>query len=168
MLGEADSKAHFAPTPKPYSNKKDRPDPVTEVDGVTIVASRWAPSATFAALHEPYENEPRVGRFEEIGRTDDAVAARVVGRPGTGIDDRLMVRTGPKATEPVTLEGGGERFTFAGHAFVRAGAEAIVVRGDLRAMTLRLGAGATKRTLVVNGREVAARATADGRLEWSP
>ncbi len=160
MLGQGDAKAHVADTPDPYS-KRDEETPVPPVHGVTIVASRWGPSAVFAALHVPFEGDaPPVESFEEIARTEDALAARVAGE---GLDDRLMVRWGEAATEPLTLAGGGESFTFAGHAFVRCAGDAVVVRGDLRAMELRVGDA--RPALVVNGTEVSAKVEG-GVLAW--
>ena len=161
MLAQDGAKAHVAATPKPRGGR-NRPDPIPPVDGVTIASSLWGPSATFAALHEPFEGEARVVSFERIAAADDAVAVRVTGEKGSGIDDRLMVRVGDRAQQPITLAGGGESFTFAGHAFVRDVGETVVVRGSLSAMVLQV-AGSPR--LVLNDKP--ARATiADGRLTY--
>ncbi len=163
MLGQEDAAAHVADTPTPYSNRDESP-PVPPVHGVTVAASRWGPSATFAALHVPFEGDgPPVAAFDEIARTDGALAARVRGTEGSGVDDRLLVRWGDSAAEPVTLEGGGERFTFAGHGFVRVGPDQVTVRGDVRALALQVGNASP--ALVVNG--VPAKATVSGgALTW--
>ena len=165
VLAHDGAKAHVAATPKPRGGR-NRPDPIPPVDGVTVAASLWGPSATFAVLHEPFEGEPRVASFRRIALTDDAVAARATGEKGSGIDDRLMVRVGDKADQPVTLGGDGESFTFAGHAFVRNAGGKVIVRGDLRAMTLRVGGAATKVKLLVNGEEAPANLSA-GLLKWT-
>jgi hypothetical protein len=163
MLGQPDAKAYLTATPKPRSPRRGRLGEMAPVDGVTILASRRAASAAFVALHEPFEGEPRIRRFEPIARRGGALGVRVLGRAGSGVDDRLMLRLGDGHGEPVTLAGGGERFTFADYAFVRVGGETVTARGDLRAMSLRVGGGVTR--LVVNGR--AARATvADGLMTW--
>ncbi len=162
MLGQPDMKAHVGDTPKPPAGR-DRMEELAMVDGVTVAASLVGPSATFVALHEPFEDRPQIDFFRRIAQTDDAVAVRVVGRTGSGIDDRLMVRTGEQADQPVTLSGAGERFTFAGHAFVRHGGKTVTVRGDLREMTLRVGNARPK--LLVNGQPADAR-VADGSLQW--
>jgi len=159
MLGQDGSKAHVAATPKPRVGR-NRPDPIPPVEGVTIASSLWGPSAVFAALHEPFEGEPRVACFERVAATDDAVAVRVIGENGSGIDDRLMVRVGDGARQPITLAGGRESFTFTGHAFVRNAGEELVVRGSLKAMALQV-AGSPK--LILNGKPVQA-AIANGRL----
>lgn len=130
------------------------------VDGVTVVASLEAPSATFAALHEPFEDRPQVEAFQRIAQTHDALAVRTA---GSEFDDRLLVRVGPQAEQPVTLAGEKERFAFAGHAFIRREHRTVVVRGDLRAMTLHVGDSRTK--LIVNGRPEKTRIQG-GFLQW--
>jgi hypothetical protein len=163
MLGQDGAKAHVAapPVPAPSTGK---PPEKTPVDGVTVASSLWAPSATFAALHEPFEAEPKVASFQRVAQTPDALAVRVTGAKGSGIDDRLMVRVGDKAGEPATLNDAGESFTFAGHAFLRVAADKVVVRGDMRAMAVRVG-GASPR-LVVNGQELRGQLS-DGLLTWA-
>jgi len=162
MFGQAGAKAHMGATPKPPENNK-RIGETAAVDGVTIVSSIVGPSATFAALHEPFEAHPQIDSFEKIAQTDDGLAVRVVGRAGSGINDRLMIRVGQQAGQSVTLSAGGESFTFAGHAFVRLGGQSVTACGDLREMTLRLGNAGPK--LTVNGATAEAR-VADGFLYW--
>lgn len=161
MLGQDDAGAHVAATPKP-ERPKNRPGEPPAVDGVTVASSLWSPSATFAALHEPFEGEPRVTSFKQIARTDDAVAVRVTGGD-TAIDDRLMVRVGDRADSAMTLSGGGESFTFTGHAFIRSGREEVIVRGGVHA--LKLHVGSSRPGLVVNGTPVEAEIV-EGALNW--
>ena len=100
----------------------------------------WKISANLMAAvlrDETFEGKARVVSFERIAAADDAVAVRVTGEKGRGIDDRLMVRVGDRAQQPIALAGGGESFTFAGHAFVRNRGQTVVVRGSLSAMVLR-------------------------------
>ena len=74
-----------------------------------------------------------------------------------------MVRTGVSAHEPITLADDQESFTFVGHAYVRCGATAVTVRGDLQAMTLDVGD--TSPQLTVNG--ISVKPTLDnGFLHW--
>ena len=162
MLGQQAAKAHIGATPKPPGGR-NRLGEMAMVDGVTVVSSVVSPSATFAALHEPFEGRPQIESFERIAQTDDALAVRVIGRTGSGINDRLMVRVGDQAGHGVTLSEGGESFTFASHAFVRISGETVTVRGDLREVTLRVGNGRPK--LVVGGAPAEAR-VADGLLRW--
>ncbi len=162
MLGQEDAKAHVGATPKPPGDS-GRMGEMAMVDGVTVAASVVAPSATFAALHEPFEGRPQIEAFERIAQTGDALAVRVIGRAGSPIDDRLMVRVGEQAGQGETLSADGESFTFVGHAFVRLGRQGVIARGNLRALTLRVGDARPK--LTVNGATVEAR-IADGFLYW--
>jgi hypothetical protein len=171
MLGEAGTTVYVARTPDPLERYRDadgktqaRPVP-SEVGGETILAVRRAPRTAFVALHEPFEHgTPRVETFRPIGERGDAVGAAVVGRPGTGIDDRVLVRLGDRHDEPVTLESDGERFTFAGWAWVRVGEDEVAAWGDVRAIAVRVPG---KPGLVLNGKPAAARVTA-GWLVYPP
>ncbi len=162
MLGQQTAKAHVGASPKPPGDR-NRVGAMPIVDGVTVAASVVAPSATFAALHEPFEGRPQIDSFERLAQTDDALAVRIIGRAGSGINDRLMVRVGDQADQPLTLSEDGERFTFAGHAFVRFDGETVTVRGDLRQLTLRVGHARPK--LIVNGRPAEADVS-NGLLTW--
>jgi hypothetical protein len=128
--------------PPPDTKKKEpekRPDPVFEetpnageFGSTTIVAQRTAAQTVFVALHEPFEQDLRkVVGFRAIQQNERGVAVAVVGQPGSGIDDRLMVRLGDAPEEPITLAGDGESFTFADRAVVRIGTEKVEVSGDL-------------------------------------
>jgi len=159
MLGQEGIKANLGATPKPPPDSR-RLEESPMVDGVTVAASLVARSATFAVLHEPFEDRPQVEAFRRIAQTGDALAVRVT---GSGFDDRLMVRVGAQADQPITLAGEEESFTFAGHAFVRHGGRTVVVRGGLREMTLHVGDVRPK--LIVNGRPAETRVQ-DGFLQW--
>ena len=74
----------------------------------------------------------------------------VVGRPGSGIDDRVMLRYGDDADQPITLGGEGESFTFVDHAYVRIGKDRVEVSGHPQAMKVRVGG---QPRLVVNAAE---------------
>jgi hypothetical protein len=121
---------------------------------VSIAVARSAPRTVFVALHEPFENAAsRIGTFRRIQQTEDAVAVAVIGR-GAGVNDRLMVRVGDRAGEPITLAGGGESFTFVGHACLRVGDRKVEARGDLRAIKLHVTG---RPALVVNGQPTPSR-----------
>jgi hypothetical protein len=78
------------------------------------------------------------------------VVVAVIGRPGTGIDDRVMIRLGDEFDKPVTVAGDGESFTFADRAHVRIGKDRVDAWGGVRGLKVRV-AGTPK--LFVNGRE---------------
>jgi hypothetical protein len=137
---------------------------VNPTNNATLMARRTAPSTVFVALHEPFRGGPdayRVVRFERIAQNDQGLAVAVVGKDGSGMDDRILLRYGDEVEKPLTLEGGGESFTFSDSAFVRVGRETVTVEGPLTAMKVKAG-GAPK--LVANGKEKEAM-VAKGFLE---
>jgi hypothetical protein len=137
------------PLEKPRPKYRLDPGRVLETGGTSVIAARKAPATTFVALHEPFESGTwMVNRFERIQQTADAVGVAVAGKSGSAVNDRILLRLGDDAAEPVTLVGGGESFTFADRAFVRIAADEVRVAGDLRAMKLKV-AGRPK--LIVNG-----------------
>lgn len=162
MLGQPDTTAYLADTPKPRPGPRETLDEPM-VDGTTVLASRRGNDAVFCALHVPFEGEPQSLRFERIAQTPDALAVRVVGGAASGVDDRILLRTGDRADQEVTLEGSGERFRFADFAFVRIGTDKVIVHGDLKAITLKTGERRPR--LLLDGSEVRAR-YADGALSW--
>ena len=97
----------------------------------------------FCALHVPFEGRPQNLRFECIAQTPDAIAVRVVGESGSGIDDRILLCIGDQANQMVTLEGDGEHFRFADFAFVRIRSDKVIAHGELKALTLKMDAGQT-------------------------
>jgi hypothetical protein len=136
-----------------------------ETGGVAIVAERRAARTMFVALHEPFEKMAwKIGQFRRIQQTDDAVAVAVRGAAPSSVDDRVMVRMGARANEPVTLSDGAEQFTFRSFAYVRVGAGQVTAAGDLTAMKVKAGS-ATK--LVVNGKETKADVR-DGWMTLAP
>jgi hypothetical protein len=152
MLGQPDTTAYLTSTPKPPGDRPDRVLDLPLVDGVTILASRKANDATFVALHEPFEGQPVVARFDRIAQSPQAMAMRVAGRSGSSIDDRILLRMGDDFASPITLRGDGEQFVFADFAYLRIGRDRIVVRGDLHQLKLPVGRDRPK--LIVNGRPV--------------
>jgi hypothetical protein len=161
MLGEPGTVVFAGRTPESRRapgrepNKGDKSDLANEVGGTTLLVRRTAPATVFAAVHEPFErNSPRLDSVKQLARTKDAVAVAVRGQAGSGIDDRLLYGFWDSHTTPVTIEAGGESFTFADRVFIRLGPERVEVSGDLRAMKLKV-AGSPK--LFLNGRPVPAR-----------
>jgi hypothetical protein len=162
-----------APAPKEPEVKKFKPVGVeapskeNPTGDLTVVAERRDTKTTvFVALHEPYEKATwYLDRFERLAQTDEALAVRIGSRSGapTHVDDRVLLRFGPAdPAQPVTLEGGGESFTFAGHGYVRITADAVKVAGDVRALKVRV-TGEPK--LVINGKNTPARIK-DGVLHF--
>ena len=161
LLGQTGTTAYVFDTPTGYrpgthrAPRDGKPRPRPETGGVSIAIARQAPRSMFVALHEPFENAaPRIDAFRRIQQIGDAVAVAVVG-PKAGVNDRLMVRVGDDADRPITLAGGGESFTFVGHAWLRIDGKTVEARGGLRAMKLKV---AGRPVLLVNGKPIPSRA----------
>jgi len=128
-----------------------------ERKGRSILVTRTAPDTVFAALHEPFARGPgsrRVERFEPIEQTEKGLAVRIVGKLGSGIDDRIMLACGDGANAPLEVSGRGEAYRFADHAWLRVGPDTVHVVGGLRGLSIPVK-GAPR--LIVNGREHPAR-----------
>lgn len=136
---------------------------VNPTNNATLMARRVAPATVFAALHEPFKggaDAHRIARFERLAQSEQGLAVAIVGKDGSGLNDRLMLRYGDNHDQPLTLAAGDESFTFSDSVFVRAGKNRVEVEGDLKAMKLRVD-GSPK--LVLNG-EPADAAVSGGLL----
>jgi len=162
MLGGEQTVVYVGKTPH-----DDEPDNwrEPEIGGVSLIARRRAPNATFVALHEPFKGDrPLIDAFERIAEDARSIAVRITGSDASPVEDRVMIALGDGPASLRTVTGGDEAFTFAGYAFVRAASDRIDVYGDLSAMKIRVKG---KPVLFVNGEEVAA-AVADGLLIFGP
>lgn len=92
----------------------------------------------------------------------ETLAGFSVGKPGSGVNDRVMLRYGDDAEVPIALAGGGESFTFVDHVYGRIGKETVEVSGHPRAMKICVK-GNPK--LVINGK-VRSSTVADGLLTF--
>jgi hypothetical protein len=170
MLGQADTTVFAARSPESRrapgreAGKGDKANLPNEVGGTTLLVRRTAPATVFAAVHEPFEkNAPRLEATRRIAQTREGIAVAVGGKPGSGINDRLLYAFWDHHTAPVTLEDGRESYTFTGRVFIRLSPEKVEVSGDLR--RLRLPVSGRPR-LWVNGTPREARIT-DGLLVFS-
>jgi hypothetical protein len=128
-------------------------------NNATLMVRRVAPATVFAVLHEPFKggaDAHKVARFERIAAHEQGVAVAVVGKEGSGLDDRILLRYGDAADQPLTLAGGDESFTFSDSAFIRTGKDRVDVEGDVKALKLRV-TGNPK--LAINGQPQAATVT---------
>jgi hypothetical protein len=143
-----------------------RPPGVAATDlGVSLKATRTAPSALFVALHEPFKGglgARRVASFTAVAEDASGLVAAVVGKDGSGIGDRVVVRVGTEPGKPATLAGQGESFTVADFAWIRLGTDKVEAWGGLTAMKVKVS-GSPK--LVLNGKEVPA-AVVGGELTF--
>ena len=156
MIGQPGTTVFIGKTPESRTvpgregNKGERSTKANEVGGATLMVERRVPGTTFVALHEPFENGTQ--RVREFRRIHQSAGAVVVAVDGDGYNDRLLYRHWNNFEQPVTVEGDGERFTFADRGFVRVHPDKVEVVGDLRQMRLRVSGHPS---LVINGQHVA-------------
>ncbi|HUT36697.1 MAG TPA: hypothetical protein VNE39_24630 [Planctomycetota bacterium] len=133
--------------------------------GVSLLASRSRSKTAFVALHEPFTGgvgKHRVEQSERIAQNDQGICVAIGGKDG--LNDRILLRYGDEHDKPLTLEGGGESFTFSDYAFIRIAPDRVEAHGSLTGMKLRV-AGTPK--LILNGKEAQA-AVAGGYLLLRP
>ncbi len=167
MLGEGTSRAFSGKSPESRTvpgreaNKGDRSTLPNEVGGVTLIVERKTPATVFVALHEPFKDgQPRIASFRRIQQTDQGIAVAVVGKPGSGINDRVLFRFWPDHEKPLTLAGDGESFTFTDRLYIRISDDRVDVSGGLGAMRLKVGGNPQ---LLLNGQKQLA-GVSDGYL----
>jgi len=169
MLGDKDTLVLSSLTP----GDRGYGGGAAEQKGRSILVTRTAPSTTFVALHEPFRGGAgahAIEQFQSIGRTDAAIAVRIVGKAGSGIDDRVLLRFGDNAGEPTDIGDAHESYTFADHLYLRIGPGTVNAVGKARKLAIPVK-GHPK--LIVNGKERPAQ-IADGILKaelddkWPP
>jgi hypothetical protein len=167
MLGEAGTTVFAGRPPQGTGGPvADALRDYAALGGATLLVRRTVPATAFVALHEPFEGgeaKAPATALERIGQDAGGVAVRILGKAGA-LNDRACLRYGEEVEGPLTLSGGGERFTFADHAFVRIGRDTVEAVGDLRAMKLKVEG---RPRLRLNGKDVPAR-VAGGYLEYGP
>lgn len=157
MLGEKGTRVYAGKTPQSRSatgkepGKGDRATIPNEVGGVTLMVERNMPATTFVALHEPFKNDqPVLQSFQRIAQTPDGIAVAVVGKPGSGVNDRICYRHWTDHEKPLTLTGEGESFTFSDRLFIRISHQRVEVSGKVDEMKLKVDG---RPALVINGQE---------------
>ena len=156
MLGEAGTSVYAGRSPESRrvpgkeASKGDTSNMPNEVGGTTLLVRRQAPATVFAAVHEPFEkNAPRLETVRRLAQTKEGVAVQANGKPGSGVNDRLLYAFWDSHRAPVKLEAEGESFTFADRAFIRISADKVEAAGDLRRLRLPV---AGRPQFVLNGK----------------
>lgn len=130
--------------PPPADMWKFDPQRAADTGGVSIIAHRRAKATVFVAVHEPFENgHGKIRQVRRIAQTPAGVAVAID-------SDRVLVSLGDDGEREVTLAGDGESYTFADHAFVNVGGDAVQVWGDVWAIKIKVQ-GRPK--LLINGTE---------------
>jgi hypothetical protein len=169
MLGEPGTtvfagrspEARRAPGKEP--GKGDRASRPNEVGGTTLIVRRHMPRTVFAAVHEPFErNAPRLQTVRRLADSKAGLAVAIEGKPGTGINDRVLYAYWDHHHRPITLAAEDESYTFVDHAFLRIGEDVVEAVGDLRSLKVRVTG---QPRLRLNGVERAAQVQ-DGWLQF--
>lgn len=145
MLGYPGMKAYVADAPKP--EMKDE----AILNLTTVLSKVEDKNVQFLALHEPFENEPKINDFKLIQKTKEGVAVSIKGRDGEAVNDRLMLRLGLKTDQLMTLAGGGDSFSFSDYAFVRISKDTVNVNGNISSLKVKVEG---KPKLIINDKIV--------------
>jgi hypothetical protein len=132
---------------------------------VKLLATRTGPATVFPALHEPYRGPAgttKIQQFSRVAQSSMGIAVAVVGTRGSGINDRIIIRNGPKAEQYAKFASDEESFTVADQAFVRISDQQVEVWGDLSAMKIKVSG---KPKFIVNGKTIVPK-LAGGMLEY--
>ncbi len=134
--------------------------------GVKLMATRTARRTCFVAVHEPLKGgvqASRIEQFRRFGKPSDGLAIKIVGKTGTGIDDRVLLLNGNRVGAAATFADEGESFTLSDQAWLRISSDRVDVWGDLKSIRLKV-TGIPH--LIVNGAEKPVK-IANGVLFWS-
>lgn len=142
--------AEFARKPNAEPGKGERASASNEIGGTTLLVRRENVKDTvFAALHEPFEKgTPKLTGFSRLAQDEHGLAVTIT---GPAFSDRILLALDGKNTNPITLAGAGESFTFTGQTHLRITPDAITIAGNLTALTLKV-TGTPKVTL--NGKPI--------------
>lgn len=127
-----------------------------EENGPAIIVRRQAKTSGFIALHEPYEQNPRVTRFAALHADLGQLAVRVT---APDFEDTICALSGPLAAKgqgKISSDSDRrEEFTFAGEMHVRRSAGRLTVRGEVSSFCLYAPEVPAKGGLIVNGKPAA-------------
>jgi hypothetical protein len=160
MLGSKGTEVYAGDGPMTNGPPYHRLDGNPEGSLPLLVVRREAPTALFAAVHEPYEGRPKVHEVRRLAETGSAAAMLV--RAGSFTD---YVMTAFDQNQHTLACAGGEVFTFSDYGYLRIDKQAGKVRG-------KVGGFRVPATLLPPGGEVTVNgkkerlAKAGGFVEW--
>src|SRR5262249_54846206 len=137
--------------PTPHAPAFGRMDGQPEPAVPLVLARRTGEAATFAALHEPYTDAPKLRRLERLAENENAV---VMAAEMPEYTDYLCVAFDDKPHKLTT--GDGEAFSSREYGSLRAGRAQPLVRGKLTAFRVK-GDMVAGDSLAVEGKPVALR-----------
>jgi hypothetical protein len=114
-----------------------------------VVARRRAQSASYAAVHEPYDGRPAIREVRRIAETAKAVALAV---RTPSFTDYLMVAFDGK--EHALAAPTGEAFAFGNYGFVRVHGDAVAISGDVKGFAIKADALDLKAQATAGGKSM--------------
>jgi hypothetical protein len=152
MLGVAGTEVYTGDGPMTDGPPYARLDGNPEGSCPLVLARRQTAATTFAAVHEPYDTQPRVRQVRRLAETEAAFGMAI---EGDAFSDRVLVAFGDGEQ---TLRGADESFTFRDHTHVRIAGGRIIVRGSISSFRVKAaGIGQA----VINGEEESLRREGD-------
>jgi hypothetical protein len=147
------------PPPPPLKEGAVTPAPSGPL-GTKVLATREGPATCFTAVHEPLKGGSggaRIASVKSLSKSIDVVALSIEGKPGSGINDRLLMRLADAAGKAESISADGETIGALNSAWVRIHKDHVEAWGDLTELQLR-----TKiRQLKMNGKDVSVPAEGD-------
>src|SRR4029079_5080540 len=109
-------------------------------------------ATTFAAVHEPYSDRPRVRNVARLQESSEGIAIKVETEETS---DRLLIGFGSSSSHTSILlrSADGEAFQFKGYGFLRMTGATVIARGQLEAFRIRATSGDREVSLMVNGKK---------------
>ncbi len=162
MLGEAGSLLVTGQPPQPAAPKDKPPTPIV---GTKLLITRQTANTCFAAVHEPLtggEGASRIAEVQPLGDTTGGLAVKVIGKPNSGINDRIVMRRGDEVGKPGRYSADGEVFATSDMLWIRIGSDRVEAWGDAIELSVKV-AGTPQ--LLLNGESVPTKVH-DGVLTW--
>ena len=147
VLGAPGTRVYVGEGPLVDGSPHHRLDGHPEPSCPLVLVRRKAAAATYAAVHEPYSDRPRVRTVSTIAQTPEGVGMKV---EADGYSDRLLVGFGSASGVVSIRSPEGEAFRFSGYGFVRVSGQDVVARGRFEGFRIRVG-DREQSSLTVNG-----------------
>jgi hypothetical protein len=147
MLGASGTRIYAGEGPLVDSPPHHRLDGHVEPSVPLVVVRRRSKMASFAAVHEPYSDQPSVRSVTLLEESPEAIGMKV---EADKFSDRLLFAFKSSSNAVLLRSPEGEAFNFTGYAYVRATSQSVVARGKLDGFRVR--AKGANLSLTVNGR----------------
>jgi hypothetical protein len=108
--------------------------------GTKVLATRSGASTCFTAIHEPLKGGTAGARITSVknwSQSLDVVAVAIQGQPGSGINDRVLIRLADAVGKAESISGEGETLGALNSAWVRIHADQVEAWGDLTELRVK-------------------------------